>query len=183
MTSVVLDLETSHPDPTQARVIEIAYAVVDNETFHVLRVFDSLVFHDELDIEKSSAEIHNITRDMCLADGRSPGAIVDLICTDWADVDTIVAHGVDTDVEVLGMMFVDVLGYWPFAHCRLVCTKELGTVVHWIPRGRDGYKWPSLVELWRATGGVGDVSNHHRAARDVELCLDCLNAIRLLVAV
>ena len=172
----VFDIETSHPCKEHARVIELAYQILDPETLETLRSYSTLVYHGEhvAAIDEASSNVHGITEEHCCAQGRDVADVVYEVLDDWRDVGTLVSHGVDLDVEILALEFVRVLSYWPFSHCALVCTKELGAFACCIPRGRGGYKWPTLAELWaelhpEKTPAV----TAHRAAEDVAMCADC----------
>jgi DNA polymerase III epsilon subunit-like protein len=177
----VFDIETSHPNKEAARVIEIAYQVLDPaRNLESVAQFDSLVYHEESDfaIDPASAKIHGITAEECFLKGRSFAEVLDRLTMDWRDVTTLVSHGVDVDVSILGMECIRLAGVWPFQDRLLVCTKEIGAVVCRIPRGRSGYKWPTLLELWThlcCDGGVAVAD--HRAAQDVKLCVDCCRVL------
>lgn len=181
----VFDIETSHPNKDRARVIEVAYQVLDPETLEVVRAHSTLVFYGDeaaVAIDDAALQVHGITSEMCANEGASIADVVYRMLDDWEDVCTLVSHGADIDVEILALEFVRVLSYWPFADRAIVCTKEIGSFVCCIPRGRDGYKWPSLLELHGCLHGQPALARHdqdHRAAADVELCVQCFRKLRL----
>ena len=182
MTTVFFDVETSHPLKNRAVIVEIAYRVVDAD-FNVISAYDSIVSREDYNsdvrwIDDVSADVHGITEEMCRELGKDIVDILHDIMVDWKDAKTIVSHGIDIDIEILAMEFIRLVGHWPFVHCALVCTKELGAVACHIPRGRSGYKWPTQSELWVHCHPEREKpSRVHRATVDVDMCMESYMAL------
>lgn len=183
MMTVVFDIETSHQSLDAARIVELSYRILNSE-LEVVSSRDELAYHDGMTIDPDCAAVHGICVEDCLTHGRHVRDVLGDMVQDWKHhgVGTLVSHGVDVDVAILASDCFRHLGAWPFMHCSLVCTKELGAIACCIPRPGSVYKWPSLAELWNAiVGSPGDPHRAvtHRSGDDTDMCVECY---RILVA-
>ena len=149
-----------------ARIIEIAYVIYDSR-FNIIRKVESLVKPDGFIIENS--HIHKITQEDACQNGQDIETILQNLEKDLIDVDRIVAHNIDFDINVL------------LSECyrskknnlikniflkQKYCTMKNGKSL------MKTKKYPKLTELYQYIFKK-EVIQKHRALSDVEICTDC----------
>jgi len=182
MSSVVIDLETSglperdryeyySPRFTKrydnSRVIEIAYAIIDNE-MNVLKKRSSLIIPDGFKIENT--EFHGITERMCKDEGVSMELLLEELKEDMIkyNVNKFISHNVKFDSNILiseCYRYNKLLGNILYK-CNRICTMENGCLVMGVR------KWPRLEELYEYIFKK-KIKQTHRALSDMEYCLEC----------
>lgn len=182
--TAVFDIETTSRITSRARIVELSYRVLSDDTFEVIASYDQLVHHDHMTIDPECQAVHGISAEECRERGCHVDAAMEHLVRDWTahGVHTLVSHGVDIDAQILAAECVRSTGEWPFLRCRLECTKELGAIACRIPRAGSGYKWPSLAELYRcvcAPCADERAETVHRSSKDTDMCVDCYRAMCL----
>jgi len=179
---MIIDVETSGlpirksfystPDPSMidlyknARIVEIAYIIYDSQ-FNIIRKVESLVKPEGFIIENS--HIHKITQEEACQNGQNIETILQNLEKDLIDVERIVAHNIDFDINII------------LSECyrskknnlikniflkQKYCTMKNGKSL------MKTKKYPKLTELYQYIFKK-EVIQKHRALSDVEICADC----------
>ena len=178
---LIFDLETigfpryKHAKPFQtyhydnARIIEIGYVII-NPSGETLKSVNHFVKYDKV-VNIENSFIHGITNDMVMEHGVMIDDVLDELTNDLTNVDTIVAHNIEFDYNVLLSEvyrkynhFKPLLGllYSKDLHCTMQIGKK------YMPSG----KYPKLVELHQLLFDKVWVQTH-RALDDVNACAKC----------
>jgi len=154
----------------KARIVEIAYIILSNDNT-VIKEVKHLVKYDKVSINIENSFVHGITNDMIIEDGIDIQDMFDQLKEDLKQVNTIVAHNIDFDYnillsevyrhyssnrELLGQLYTKTL------YCTMLSGKQLMKVK----------KYPKLVELNKFLFDK-DWNQTHRALDDVLVCKDC----------
>lgn len=201
-TVVILDTETTgFPTTTKhggvgnyenARMIELAYAVLDVETGRAIKEVSFLI--DQPDVQKvPNTHVHGITE----ADLRAHGVPLEtaLLCLslDLQDAYTVVAHNMEFDHGVLvseatlhGGNVGDTLKKQLVSvdaddsdDIRSSCSSSTSKFLCTMRWGRKKYglcKFPKLTELYEMLNGE-PYQQTHRALDDVRACARCFVAM------
>lgn len=152
---------------SSSRIIEIAYKIYNNHGVFV-KEFSSLIIPDEYDI--NNTEIHGITYE----EAKSKGIYIDeafsIMCSDFENVETIVAHNIKFDVNIIlsecyrneNNILIDYFENKFKHHCTMQMGKDLMEIK----------KNPKLIELYEYLFDKR-ITQVHRALSDVEICADC----------
>ena len=118
-----------------------------------------------------ASRIHGITMEIAKEKGVSISTVLDLIYDDISSADTVVAHNMSYDKNILGAEFLragmnNILQY-KTKFCTMLNTTKLCKIP-----GKYGYKWPTLSELHIFLFG-NDFEGAHDALNDVLACAAC----------
>lgn len=168
-----LGLPTDHAD--QPHVVQLA-AILTDDLGNEMAQINVIVKPDGWGIPDRAAEVHGITTGKALKYGISEivaaGAMYDLCCA----ADTVVAHNIEFDRQIVGTMFARAGWGWRLPE-RQECTMLTATpIVNLPPTERmvaAGYghkpKAPSLAECIRHFYGE-EIDGAHDALVDVRAC-------------
>lgn len=153
-----------------ARMIEIAYVLIDHTNHHIVKEASYLIKDDDRESIPNS-HIHGITNEMTQEQGVTILEFFDEFYQDLKLVDTIVAHNIDFDMRIL---LSELYRQYPkrrnligLLYCkRLECTMHMGA------KCMDVTKYPKLVELFKFLFSESWEQNH-RALDDVMACAKC----------
>ena len=81
-----------------SRIIELAYIIYDEEG-NCVKTESNLVKPNNFIIENS--HIHGITQENAVENGKDIESVIQLMNNDLTNVDTIVAHNIDFDINIL----------------------------------------------------------------------------------
>jgi DNA polymerase III epsilon subunit-like protein len=153
----------------QARIIEIGYVII-NPNGEVLKSVNHFVKYDKtINIENSF--IHGITNDMVMEHGVMIDYVLDELTDDLINVDTIVAHNIEFDYNVL--LSEVYRKYKNFKHLLgLLYSKDLHCTMQIGKKLMVSGKYPKLVELHQLLFNKVWVQTH-RALDDVNTCAKC----------
>lgn len=112
MKIIVFDTETSGlPSVKEATpytinywpyVLQFSYIVYDINSHKLVKTFDSLVkIKEDVVISKKSFEIHGITKEQCLKEGKPINNIIHEFMIDLNECQTIIGHNIDFDKNML----------------------------------------------------------------------------------
>lgn len=154
-----------------SRIIEIAYKIYNNEG-GVVKEFNSLIIPDDFEI--NNTEIHGITYEEAKSKGISINKALDIMNSDFENVEKIVAHNIYFDLNIIisecyrcdNSKFIDYIKNKP----QLICTMKMGKDL------METKKSPKLIELYEYLFDKR-ITQIHRALSDVEICADCYFAI------
>jgi DNA polymerase III epsilon subunit-like protein len=149
-------------DPKQARILEIACILTDDQG-KVISTLDTLVKCGDIEIHGSAFKIHGITAEECNEKGIEFMDMISLIKWYISQSSVVVAHNMKFDEGMLGIYNVC------FADDKKFCTMKAMTDILKIPnRFNNGYKWANLKESADYFGLVNREA--HRAMADAEMC-------------
>jgi DNA polymerase-3 subunit alpha len=148
-----------------ARLVELAYIVIDSDTKVEIKRHSVLV---KPTFTIPNAEFHGITQDLAERDGLDLCEVLAALHADLQMCTFLVAHNVEFDTHILRSECyrAGAIALAELIESRtLQCTMKMGT----IPWG----KWPKLSELHTRLCPGPPIVQSHRALGDTELCLDC----------
>jgi DNA polymerase III epsilon subunit-like protein len=146
-------------------LVSISWAILDSETNSVMKTHCYVVKPIKWTIPEESSRIHGITQDKALEFGIPLRDVIEVFNAEQYDI--MVAHNLKFDMNVLINAIHWDLGipFRGFAK-RKFCTMEIGTPMCKL-RGRSGYKYPKLNELYQhVTGQLVKVNQLHNALFD-----------------
>ena len=153
----------------QARIIEIGYVII-NPTGEVLKSVNHFVKYDKI-VNIENSFIHGITNDMVMEHGVLIDEVLDELSNDLINVDTIVAHNIEFDYNVL--LSEVYRKYKNFKHLLgLLYSKDLHCTMQIGKKYMTSGKYPKLVELHQLLFDKVWVQTH-RALDDVNTCAKC----------
>ncbi len=153
------------------RLIQLGWLLTD-AAGRILSEGNHIVRPDGFEIPKAASDVHGITTEFALENGKP---LLDVIFTFGADLnqaDCVVGHNLDYDLHIVGAEYVR-LGYDSrimFARPTL-CTMQATIQFCNIP-GRFGPKWPKLMELYTKLFGQ-EFDGAHDAMADIIATKDC----------
>lgn len=146
------ELPSSHP--AQARIIQIAWLVLD-EQFKEVSCFKYLVKSEgKWTISQGAQAAHGISQQDCDKYGEQISLIMPLFYAAFMNAKKVVAHNIRFDSQLIDIELNnhDTLKgeglNWNGPSC--VCTMNAMTPICKLPSksGRAGYKWPKLMEAY-----------------------------------
>lgn len=181
-TGLPADYQASYRDSDNwPRCIQLAWQLVDSDSWRMVQQSSQLVFPEDFDIPEEAAAVHGYSTEACKADGRPLRMVLSTFAEAMEAAQWICGHNISFDKQILAaechrLNMPGVLD--DLLDKQSICTKESGTDVCKIPNpyGRDGYKWPKLVELHQHLFGE-DFDNAHDALGDVTATARCLRAL------
>jgi DNA polymerase III epsilon subunit-like protein len=185
MNTFVFDLETTglpkyrNAKPfcsnlyNEARIIEIGYVILNPDGDIIKRVDHFIKYDEEINIENS--HIHGISNEMVLEHGIKMEDMFDMLVIDLMGVDTLVAHNIEFDFNVL--LSEVYRNYNNFRHLLgILYSKDLHCTMKMGKKHMKTSKFPKLTELHQQLFNVEWVQTH-RALDDVLTCAKCYNKI------
>jgi len=162
----------NHPD--QSHVVQLAAQLVTPQDETVMEF--SLIIDPRVPIPEIPASIHGIDNAKAERFGVTPATAVDFFKMLYGHADTIVAHNVDFDVQVMDTAITRRMGEVTRIKKPTYCTmKKAHDIVKAPPTekmvaaGRTGYKSPNLTECIRHFFGE-ELKGAHDAMIDVVAC-------------
>lgn len=158
-------------DKNWPRLVQLSW-IVSDVNGNEIRKSSRIIKPEGYKIPENSSAIHGITTELANNEGMSLETVLKVFVSEYDRADIIVGHNIDFDINVIDAELfrksMPLLSYKP-----TYCTKEIGTPVCKIPKGfDDGYKWPTLQELYRHLFGR-DFTGAHNAESDVEATKQC----------
>jgi DNA polymerase III epsilon subunit-like protein len=135
-----------------------------DEQVHIVRPFG-------FSIPKDAERVHGISTAQALLEGSALGEVLDLFSAALDQSSVIVAHNIAFDECVVAAEFAREGRRFDLAGKSKVCTMKGSTDYCRLP-GRNGYKYPTLAELYY-TLFRRTLAETHRADADVRSCLEC----------
>jgi DNA polymerase-3 subunit epsilon len=162
---------------TWPRAVEISWLILDND-YNLVKQETHILKPQKYKIPVDASNIHGITHERAMQEGKSQNEIFPLFIQDLDQCDTVVCHNAEFDVSVMESEF----RRWSFGNnivdIKYVhCTMLEGTRVCQIPfdSGR-GYKYPKLEELYMILFGIADnraLPRLHSAKNDALMTAKC----------
>ena len=152
------------------RVIQIAWAVFSKDGQPVEST-TALIRPDGFVIPADVQQIHGITTERALAEGRKLETVLLELSAAVEKSDSIVAHNVRFDESVISAEYIRLRLKPPFPGKKRICTMMQSTDFCHI-KGPYGYKWPTLSQLHQELFKHG-YAEAHDAGADVAACAKC----------
>lgn len=176
---VVFDTETSGLNAGTNVILSISWQVLDNK---LCKISEKTYYFDWPDDERRIADeaiyVNGLTKERLTELGTSDKA---LALQDFADVitdaDLLVAHNGGFDARFIKADAIEAGVIISFQNKELWDTMHRMTYYCKIPRGRNEYKWPRLLELADKLRVRQDDIDYHQSAADVEVTARCFKAI------
>lgn len=176
-----IDTETTgtfrfnHPPP---RLVEVAWLVCE-ESGEVVERGERIVRPDDFTIPAGASRIHGITTGYARRAGVSLLEVIEALSIAATRSSTVVAHNLRFDRAIIAGECRRKRVPDPLSTLPGICTMESTASVCRIRRGGgNGYKWPTLSELYASLFGVPYEGAVHRASADVEVCAKCFFALK-----
>jgi len=165
-------LAPSHPG--QARLMQLAWLLLDDE-FEEVACYNSLVrFPDTTVLSTGAEKAHGISRDDCKKYGFYTQSVIELFTEAQSLAKLVVAHNIAFDSQLIDIELIDLRKGLPSEiqwhdTSRYFCTMQAMTPICQLPGGKFGsqYKWPKLIEAYRYVTGGKDFEGAHDALADV----------------
>ena len=153
------------------RLIQLGWLLTD-AAGRILSEGNHIVRPDGFEIPKAASDVHGITTEFALENGKPLLDVIFAFGADLNQADCVVGHNLDYDLHIVGAEYVR-LGYDSrimFARPTL-CTMQATIQFCNIP-GRFGPKWPKLMELYTKLFGQ-EFDGAHDAMADIIATKDC----------
>ncbi len=153
------------------RLIQLGWLLTD-AAGRILSEGNHIVRPDGFEIPKAASDVHGITTEFALENGKPLLDVIFAFGADLNQADCVVGHNLDYDLHIVGAEYVR-LGYDSrimFARPTL-CTMQATIQFCNIP-GRFGPKWPKLMELYTKLFGQ-EFDGAHDAMADIVATKDC----------
>ena len=153
------------------RLVQLGWLLTDAEG-RILSEGNHIVRPDGFEIPKAASDVHGITTEFALENGKPLLDVIFAFGADLNQADCVVGHNLDYDLHIVGAEYVR-LGYDSrimFARPTL-CTMQ-ATIQFCNILGRFGPKWPKLMELYTKLFGQ-EFDGAHDAMADIVATKDC----------
>ena len=155
------------------RCIQIAWQLHD-ERGALVSHEDYLIIPDGFTVPFDAEQIHGISTELALDQGRPLEEVLNLFTQALSDADYVGGHNVSFDLNIMGAEYLRMGDRNPLEDVQIIdtCTEETASFCK-IPGGRGGkFKLPTLTELYFHLFGKG-FGEAHNATADVEATTRC----------
>ncbi|MFW6065082.1 MAG: exonuclease domain-containing protein [Candidatus Natronoplasma sp.] len=175
---IFVDVETTGISKIISRVVELAYIVYlgDEEK----RRYSELVEPYGFTIPQDAIDVHGITNEKATEEGLPITEVMIDFNRAARQADLIIAHNAEFDIKVIANEMSRIDNFPPIALnvTPVYCTMK--NLTHYCELDRydrygnkmQGYKWPTLWELYRKVFGE-EIHQTHRALEDLEYLSEC----------
>lgn len=153
-----------------ARMIELAYVIVNNENGKIVKEFSALIKHDTY-ITVTNTNIHGITTENLLLNGVPFVDVLETFSKDLATVNTVVSHNLEFDTSILLSELYRKYKEYRYCIGMLYTKKKFCTMLEG-QKYLGENKWPKLVYLYSKLIG-NEWNQTHRALDDAKRCSEC----------
>lgn len=164
----------------QPHIVELAAKLVDLQSREIIGVLDTIIRPDGWVIPADMTEIHGITTEKALAEGRPESEVIGEFLSLWRQSNFRVAHNQSFDERILRIgikrFFIEEIAEeWKAGEkqCIGLITKP---IMQMLPKNKFGYKMPKLEEAYLHFIGK-PMQNAHRAMADVDACMEVYFAV------
>ena len=157
------------------RLVQLAWLLYDSEG-KLIKKKESIIKPKGFRIPKDSSDVHGITTEYALSNGRTLIDVLDEFKAGCEKSKLLIAHNMNFDSKIMGTEFLRNNYNNPISNLNKICTMELTTDFCKIQTSR-GYKYPSLDELHQKLFSKG-FEDAHNALADVEATARCFWELR-----
>lgn len=157
------------------RLVQLSFVITDGTN---REEFDFIVKPDGFEISKEASDIHGITQERAIKEGKDIKFVLDIFKMFIGLSDQIIAHNMDFDKRIVGAEYYRLNGHDKFTKYvddkkKLFCTMQASTDLVGIKHGHGGgNKWPKLVELYQYFFKE-DFEDQHNSLADVRATERC----------
>lgn len=160
------------------RLVQLSWVITDGVE---RQEFDFIIKPDGYEIPAHVAEIHGITQERAMAEGRDREFILNIFRSFVNLADQIVAHNLDFDKAIVGAEYYRLFGDNRFekrlAEKQLFCTMLKSTEMVGIKGTHAGQsKWPKLIELYKHFFNE-TFDGAHNSLNDTRACERCFKKL------
>jgi DNA polymerase-3 subunit epsilon len=161
------------------RIVQLAWELY-NDDGDIYNNGNYIIYPMDFIISEESSAIHGITMQDALDKGIGIHTALKRFNDDVDACDMIIAHNLEFDLPVINTEFLRAKIQTDIMKKRKFCTMKSSNVISFceIPfQYGDGYKWPSLSELYKQLFDR-DFDGGHDASEDVKACAKCFFELR-----
>lgn len=188
MTYLIFDTETTglplnYRAPSSdvenwPRLVQLSWVLTDGKE---RQEYDFIIKPDTYEIPAQASNIHGITQERALAEGRDREFILNIFRCFVNVADVIVAHNIDFDKAIMGAEYFRIYGDNRFekrlATKELFCTMQKSTEMVGIKGTHAGQsKWPKLIELYQHLFNES-FDGAHNSLNDTRACERCFKKL------
>ncbi len=179
MRYLFFDLETNSPYQRQARLVQLAFIITDEQS-NIHNTYENIAIPNDFDIQ--NAHIHGITLEMAQAKGIPSLTIIEQFMEQVQQVDLLVAHHAEYHKKVifnelkslkLTKQYFSLL-YNKDTYCTMQSSIEFCQIKK---RGKEVLKYPKLTELYTKLFEV-DRTDEKSAISDAKTVMQCYFALQ-----
>lgn len=152
------------------RLVQLGWLLTD-KFGNVLSSGNEIVKPNGFVIPKDASNVHGITTEIALKDGKPLNAVIESFLKDLKGVKYFVGHNVSFDQKVVGAELYRLGLTDTISTAQSLDTMKAATDYCSIP-GPYGYKWPKLIELYRKLFDC-DFEDAHDAMADITATKKC----------
>lgn len=160
------------------RIVQIAWGLYDNE--NIVSSGNYIIYPIDFNISEESTAIHGITMDDAIERGVPIHKVLGLFEEDVKKCGLLIAHNLEFDLNVINTEFLRARIQTDLTKKEKFCTMKSSNIISYceIPfQYGDGYKWPSLSELYKQLFDE-NFDGGHDASADVKACAKCFFELR-----
>ena len=164
-------------------IVSVSWAIVKDGVKQRTKYF--VISPEDWTIPDDSTRIHGITMEDAFENGVTLSDVMTNLSQDLKKVDSVVAHNLEFDKNVLFNAYKWRLGVnpWPFWPANEICTMKLAEPELKLPSkfaDSKRFKSPTLGELYEATFSREPPDGLHNSQQDVEVLIEIFKARWLL---
>lgn len=157
------------------RLVQLGWILTDHEG-NEIRSSNYIIKPEGFTIPTEASKIHGITTERALAEGISLLQVLQEFSNDLEKIQNIIGHNIEFDKNIIAAELYRNRMPYSFTKWRSYCTMHSSTDFCAI-RGPYGYKWPTLVELYKKLFGC-TFDDAHNAFADITATKECFWEMR-----
>lgn len=189
---LVFDTETSGlpnfklalDDPSQPKMMQLAFVCLDNEFKEITRFHSNVKHSVDYCVNPLAYQAHGISFEECQDTGLPLETVIDLFSETLSRSSCSVAHNIKFDKMIVDIAVDNVyhdaeyIPQWQELFCTMLNSTELCRIPH--KNGRAGNKWPSVKEAYETLLKKSLVGNFHDATFDLNATVEIFKYLRTL---
>lgn len=160
----------------QPHMVQLAAALVDNETRNPIQSMNVIIRPDDWKIPDDTTRVHGINTELAVKTGVPESVALDMFLALWHASDCRVAHNEQFDARIIRIATKryspeTTQDEWKAGNANKFCTMRDSTGILKLPKtnGKGGHKYPKLEEAYQFFTGT-EMANCHTAQDDVQAC-------------
>ncbi len=170
------DVPVTNPD-FWPRLVQLAWILTDKEG-RVLNRKSKIIYPNGFSIPASATAVHHITTEHAMQVGEPLRDVLGEFIRDLLPAVKVVGHNIKFDRHIVGAELYSMdMDYLALMNKPSICTMTSKSIIDYcaLPQldpNKNGYKWPSLQELYRKLFNR-DFEDAHDALADITATKDC----------
>ena len=177
-------------------VVQFSYIIYDSETNKLEKNDQIIKIPENIIMSEENISLHGITNEMSQTKGVSLIHVIDKFINDISDVDFIIGHNLEFDLNMLKIEIMRMIrdtpneeikkiyqeklikiGNYDKYYCTMKTTVDLCKLPSSYKKNKDQYKYPKLDELHNYLFGVKP-QKLHNSLNDVIITLRCFYKLK-----